>query len=366
MKVLYDSQMFDKQQYGGITRYFANLILGISKLHHVNADVSVLFSKNYYLQAAGKMILNRKLGQMIFSRGKSISKWNKNYSRYRIIKNDFDVFHPTYFHPYFLKFLKKPFVITIHDMIYELYPEYFQTNDHTAENKRKLIENANHIIAISETTKNDLMQIANVPSEKITVVYHGYKAIKNTNVPQMPLPDSYMLFVGGRDNYKNFGIFAKAASEIMRAHPEFKVVCAGGGVFTPEEKKQFELINIHQDCIYQIDASDDLLYWLYRGAKVFIYPSLYEGFGLPILEAFEAECPVVLSETSSFREVAGPAALYFDPSSYNDLVECLNRLIIDAQIRKDLISLGTMRLPLFSMEKCLFETLAVYKKCLQN
>jgi glycosyltransferase involved in cell wall biosynthesis len=364
IRVLYDHQMFDKQKQGGISRYFANLISGISQRAQITAQVSVLFTENYHLQAIHRMILNARVGSFLFSKTGRISKWNKNYSRYCIIKNDFDIFHPTYFHPYFLKLLKKPFVITVHDMIYELYPDYFKTNDFTSENKRKLIDKACHIIAISETTKADLIRLAQVPAEKITVVYHGHSPIKNSYVPKVALPEKYLLFVGARDNYKNFALFIRAASLAMAEHLDLKLVCVGGGAFTDEEKGELSALHIANETIHY-DATDELLYWLYKGAKAFVYPSLYEGFGLPILEAFEADCPVILSDTPSFVEVAAEAALYFNPHDHNTLAECLKLVLKDGSLRGDLISLGQRRLKMFSMEKCITETVEVYKKCLK-
>ena len=188
IKILYDSQMFDKQQYGGITRYFSNLITALERNSAFGVKVSVLATKNYYLSDIHKSAGSIFSG-FLLSNLRRLSKWNKNYSRLCILKNDFDLFHPTYFHPYFLSILKRPFVITVHDMIYELYPQYFKENDRTPQHKRQLIMAARHIIAISETTKRDLMQLLNVPAEKITVVYHGHSALLRSDKPAISLPE---------------------------------------------------------------------------------------------------------------------------------------------------------------------------------
>lgn len=357
--------MFDKQHHGGISRYFANLISAVNKLSNFKAAVSVLFTENYHLRAIHSNFLNAKIASVLFSKKSRISKWNKLYSRYCIVKNDFDIFHPTYFHPYFLSILKKPFVLTVHDMIYEIYPEYFKKDDLTSENKRMLIEQASHIIAISETTKKDLIRLLTVPAEKITVIYHGHTSIKNSIIPTMTLPTEYLLFVGARDNYKNFGVFAQAAGEVIKRHPDLQLVCVGGGMFTAEEQRLLRSMNL-EDKTTRYDVSDEILYWIYRSAKAFVYPSLYEGFGLPILEAFEAECPVILSNTPSFLEVGADAALYFDPNNFKDLVECLERVLEIPHLRQELLSLGRQRLAVFTMEKCITETIEVYKKCLND
>ena len=107
MKILYDFQMFDAQIFGGISRYFANLIAGLDKSRGIEAEVSVLFTKNYYLKDKRKWKINQFAGKLLFSNHQRLRSWNKNYSKFRIAKGDFDIFHSTYFHPYFLKFLKK-------------------------------------------------------------------------------------------------------------------------------------------------------------------------------------------------------------------------------------------------------------------
>jgi glycosyltransferase involved in cell wall biosynthesis len=357
--------MFDRQRHGGISRYFVNLISRISGREDVTAKVSVLFTDNYYLRSTDGWVKNPIIGKLLFGKKTRMSKWNKIYSRYCILRNNFDVFHPTYFHPYFLGVLKKPFVLTVHDMIYELYPSYFNQNDLTSEYKLKLIEKACHIIAISETTKNDLIRLTKVPGEKITVVHHGHTPIKNSKVPAVVIPAEYLLFVGDRNNYKNFSVFASAASEVMKQYLGLKLVCVGGGGLTNDEKSLLVTLGI-SDRLIHYDASDDLLYWLYKNAIAFVYPSLYEGFGLPILEAFEADCPVILSNTPSFLEVAAEAALFFDPSDYKSLADCLRRVLQDLKLREDLISLGQQRLKMFTMEKCINETIDVYKNCLND
>lgn len=355
--------MFDKQKYGGVSRYFANLISGLDDNPQFRAEVSVLSTENYYLANKRKWKLsNNIIGKFFLKDAKRISKWNKTYSRFCMIKNDFDLLHPTYFHPYFLKVLKRPFVITVHDMIYELYPHYFHDTDLTALHKIKVINAATHIIAISETTKSDLIRLLNVPEEKITVVYHGHSPIKNQTVPKIDFPDQYLLFVGGREDYKNFEIFAKGVAKVMEGNPELRLVCAGGGKFSSLEEHFLRQIGILHHTL-QYDTTDDLLYWLYKKAKAFVYPSLYEGFGLPILEAFESGCPVILSNTPSFHEVAGDAAVYFDPQNPESIAKEIQSILDHSNLAISMISKGNARLRDFTMEKCIAETIAVYKKC---
>ncbi|WP_316746572.1 glycosyltransferase family 1 protein [Pedobacter gandavensis] len=365
MKILYDYQMFDAQKFGGISRYFANLISGMKAYPEMKEKVSVLFTNNYYLKDKKKWKFDHAAWRLLFKNPKRLTKWNKNYSKFCIKKGDYDLFHPTYYNPYFLKFLEKKFVITVHDMIYELYPQYFGALDHTPQNKRKVIAAATHIIAISETTKQDLMRFLEVPEEKITVIYHGHTPIRNENEPALDLPENYVLFVGSRDDYKNFGLFSDAMALLMQKDETLHLVCTGGGVFTESERAALQKLGILART-GQYQASDEGLYWIYKKARLFAYPSLYEGFGLPILEAFEADCPVVLSDTPSFVEVAADAALFFDPKDPQQMADAFLQVLSDQELSTRLIVSGRNRLKEFSMEDCVARTIAVYKKCGKN
>lgn len=362
MKILYDYQMFDAQKFGGISRYFVNLISGMKASPEMEEKISVLFTNNYYLKDKKDWKFDHPIGRWLFSNPKSLTKWNKNYSKLCIKKGDYDLFHPTYYNPYFLKFLKKKFVITVHDMIYELYPEYFGPLDHTPQNKRRVIAAAAHIIAISETTKQDLMRFLQVPEEKISVVYHGHTPIRNENEPDLDLPENYVLFVGSRDDYKNFKLFAEAMALLMQQEETLQLVCAGGGVFSESERAQLQNLGILERT-GQYQASDEALYWMYKKARLFAYPSLYEGFGLPILEAFEADCPVVLSDTPSLVEVAADAALFFDPKDPQQMADAFLQVLTDQTLSARLVASGRTRLKDFTMEACVAKTIEVYKKC---
>lgn len=365
MKILYDHQMFDAQAFGGISRYFVNLIIALDHEADNNAEVSVLFTNNYYLKGKRGLSLDNLIGNTFFSKKSRVSKWNRNYSKYCLMKDDFDLFHPTYYNPYFLKFSRKPFVITVHDMIYELYPEFFNPDDFTAQYKKNIITLATHIIAISHTTKKDLMEILQIPEEKITVVYHGHTSTENEKESDLFLPERYILFVGGRDNYKNFIVFSRAAALVMQKDLTLNLVCAGGGKFTLVEQEHLKMLGI-LDRTIQYNVTDEDLYWVYKKACAFVFPSLYEGFGLPVLEAFDSGCPVVLSNTPSFLEVAGDAAIYFDPADFEQMAQCIQDLLANVSLQQSIVSKGKVRLKNFTMEKCVSQTIDVYRKCLKG
>ncbi|WP_341838621.1 glycosyltransferase family 1 protein [Chitinophaga pollutisoli] len=364
MKVSFDHQIFTMQRYGGISRYFANICNSLQEREDAECKLLVLYSRNQYIQDR-QFPMSPFLGERLLKKNSNLAKWNEKYARHHIRKNDFDILHPTYYHPYFLEGLKKPFVITVHDMIHELFPEYFSTNEVYVRYKRETISRADHLIAISASTENDLQRIYNIPESKISVVHHGYQdnpALLNaddTSSFQPPFRD-YVLFVGDRAGYKNFGRFVQAVKPVLERY-DIHLVCAGGGDFGAAEHEMLYRAGI-QHRAKQVSASEAQLNALYQHALAFVYPSLYEGFGLPILEAFRNNCPIITSNTSCFKEVGGDAAIYFDPYQVEDMTKAIDAVINSKELYGQLRAKGTERLGLFTMERCMEGTMEVYRK----
>ncbi len=361
MKILYDHQIFSIQEYGGISRYFYEVIRRIKRSDGFSIELSLLFSNNLYLDESYKyyrFFPNHKF------KGKTriLSLINKCYFIYNLKNLDFDVFHPTYYDPYFLKYLnKKPFVLTIHDMIHEKFPNLFPKKK-VSEHKYLLANKAKKIICVSENTKKDLIEIFKIPEEKIQVVYHG-TSFFSTKIKQksLQLPETYILYIGKRGGYKNFTYFVKSIAPLLVRNRELKIICAGGGRFSDKEKAFFNKLNIINQVLYLNVTSDNQLAELYRRAVCFVYPSLYEGFGLPILEAFSCGCPVVLSNTSSLPEVAGEAGLYFDPYDEISIRNAIEKIIENMDLREGLIKKGYSRLKLFSWDITAEKTKQIYE-----
>lgn len=358
LRIQYDHQIFSMQRYGGISRYFANLQQGIDESVSHEQQNGILFSRNHYLKRTG--ILPAAVGNRLFKTDRKIYKWNNRYSKLSIQLNGYDIFHPTYYDPYFLKYNTKPFVLTVHDMIHELFPENFHKDDVYAGYKKKCISQADHIIAISQCTKNDLQQFFDIPDEKITVIHHGIALSPPEYSHFSDLPEQYILFVGERVGYKNFKVMAEAFSLISKDNPKLFLVLAGGGPLTGAEAADLADKQILDKTI-QVTATDLELNTLYKSAQCFVFPSLYEGFGLPILEAFKNNCPVILSNSSCFPEIAGnSAALYFDATSGKSLADQMQIIHCDENKRDELIIQGRARLLNYPIQRCIQETLAVY------
>jgi len=363
MKVLYDHQIFSTQNYGGVSRYFFELMNYLNKYKEVDFELALSYSNNYYLKNAP--FSNHKTFSEKKKRWGLLDLLNKRNSKGALKKKDFDVFHPTYYDLYFLKYLsKKPFILTIYDMIHELYPQLF--SDDTSKWKRLLAQKAAKIISISENTKRDIMKFYNIDESKIKVIYLGSSLKKNDNLidPDIKLPENFILFIGSRIRYKNFDLFIRAITPLLKSSEDLYVVCVGSGRFSEVESYLFNKLNI-EGRVLQYLINDDTLPYLYQKALAFVFPSLYEGFGIPVLEAFSCGCPVVLSNASSFPEVAGEAGIYFDPNDESSIREAVSKVVYGGEkVRKDLQFKGLEQLKKFSWEKTAKETIAVYKKLL--
>ena len=373
IKVLFDHQIF-AQEVGGISRYFYNLINTLKKQGRISVKLSVSINKNLYFKKIGiiklrfrgssfcRSVLNRKPFRII------LQIINEYYTIYNLRIAKYDLLHVTNEDlSYLLDYkIDIPIIITIHDLIPELYPDYFPDIKIRLKKRAQAISRVNHFIAISETTKNDLISQYRVNPQNISVIYHGSPSLKNTNtlyVRPVPIDINYILYVGDRNaKYKNFFNLLDHISLILNKN--LKLVCIGTK-FTSMELEIAEKLNLNNKII-SIYASDDHLISIYRDAKCLIYPSIYEGFGLPLLEAMSAKCPVLCSNTPSLVEIAGDAAQYFDPFTFAGFHEGIMNIINDQSYRKDLILKGILRKEKFSWDNSAKKTENAYFKTIKT
>lgn len=363
MKVLYDYQIFRRQRYGGISRYFTNLI------RYAKEDetfVTCHHSKNYYYN---KLVggYDYKYESMIFEQiNNMISRFITNR---RIKRGDIEVFHPTYTDAYFLKFLtEEKVVITIHDLAIERYPERFSNAKEFIEQRKKLIEVADHIIAVSNNTKNELMDYYQIEDDRITVVYHGLpKEFGKISIHLRGLPEHYLLYVGQRGGNKNFGNFIEAFAQLKESNPDLSLLCVGGGEFSDDERKKMLDLGLERR-VQQRNLNDAVLAACYKQAEAFIFPSLYEGFGIPILEAFAMRCPIILSSIGSFQEIAGDHGTYFNPEDVSDMAETI-QWVIDPNNKEEVlrrVEAGSKALVEFTLKHTYNNTYKVYEKVINQ
>lgn len=364
MKIAFDSQIFTLQKYGGISRYFVKLV---SELHRQDVDAKIFaaFFNNRYLPELPKLLV----------KGFDVVRYPPKTGRFFLALNHFvsscaiekfkpDIVHETYFSPNVLSGSKgSARFVTVHDMIHEKFPESFSRRDSTKVNKLAAVKRADHVICISQSTKNDLCDISNIDPDKVSVVHHGFGELTQQPIAkQHDEQNPYFLYVGQRKGYKNFPLLLKALASSKILADNINVVAFGGGAFDKEELHLIDRLGLEVKRIRQVSGSDHLLAESYANALAFVYPSLYEGFGLPPLEAMAYGCPVISSNTSSMPEVIGDAGLYFDPNSIEELAFQLVTIFESLELRGKLIQQGFCRKEKFTWRKCADQTLALYQK----
>lgn len=381
MKVLYDYQVYYSQNFGGVSNAFTQLIKNLPE--EIEYELALCESDNIHLRESGlkevppldlvedNFISRKKFkGRGFLFRnysslfpGQTSLGRNRRCSINALKRGDFDIFHPTFYEDYFLSYLnRKPFVLTVHDMISELFWNN-RKNDIQIENKYKLCQNAAHIIAVSENTKKDLIQLFNVPEQKVTVIYHGAPEKKPLSSRSL-INGRYFLYVGQRALYKFFNEMLINLAPVFEKHQDVKLVCTGP-VFTKDELKMIHALKV-EDKVIHIHPSDIDMFNLYSYALCFIYPSVYEGFGIPILEAYQAECPVLLNHKSCFPEIAQDAAIYFNlDEQQSNLAEVTEKFLsMSENERKNLIARQNERMNFFSWRKSAKKMAEVYSSLL--
>lgn len=334
MKVGFDISQMAHQ--GGVATYTSNLTRELSK--NLELDMIYFYSslrKPYQgnLKNVRAYKLPPALLEIIFNRLRVVSIEN--------FTGPLDIFHSSDWTQPKSKAKK---VTTYHDVVPLKYPEWSDPKIVAVHKKRlELVEKeADFIIAVSQSTKKDLLEISKIPEDKITVVYEGptadFKRPTENEInafrKKYNLPKKFVLTISGVGERRNL-------ERVKEAAADYNLVIAG-------ETLPW--------------LSTDELELLYASSDVLLYPSLYEGFGLPILDAFASGVPVITSNVSSMPEVGGDAVLYVEPLNVKDIKDKLNMISSDNKLREELIKKGFARVRQFSWEKAAKETAEVYKK----
>jgi glycosyltransferase involved in cell wall biosynthesis len=358
MKILYDHQIFSYQDFGGVSRYFCEMLKHIPREYW---DISVIISNNIYLKnmKTGINYYNFFSGFSFPKKARLMLELGKFHSISKIRLNNYDILHLTHYESYGLKHTKKHTVLTYYDKCNSSYGY----NKHNIREQVKCFKHIDAIITISENTKRDLMSLFDLPENKISVIYLGINPSSyKYQIPRL-INKKYLLYVGMRKGYKNFSLFLEAFSYIVYNYDiELILVCTGNN-FDTDEKNLINKLRLN-DNIFIKRFTDDELINLYRFAELFVFPSKYEGFGLPLLEAMDNLCPVICSNTSCFPEIAGNAALFFDPDDKDSMINAMLEILSSDTKRKKLIELGKMRSQQFTWEKTAQEHLRLYQSLL--
>lgn len=315
MRIAYDYQAFFMQKYGGISRYYINLA---NKLHGLDQQVKIiapLHQNCYAIDLPEHLIDGFRLNKLPPKSNSAILLYNEIFSRLCINNWRPDILHQTYYSQCKLTPKNMPVVLTVYDMIHELFGDQFSSADMTSRNKRMAVQRANRIICISESTKNDLIRVFGVQSDKISIVHLGFDLFAPPSMGgdfSLALHEKpYLLYVGSRFEYKNFNRFIKSVAASKKLMRDFNIILFGGGSLTNAEIDFIKMQGFDEGQVKQVNGGDSFLANYYRGAEAFIYPSLYEGFGIPPLEAMSCMSPVIASNSSSMPEVIGDAAEFF-------------------------------------------------------
>lgn len=355
MRVVFDHQCFQDQAEGGVSRYVTSLVTALRGQSGVDV--------------AGWAGLHQGRAPEFFGGRRTDGRWLEGMgvvSRLTRFANTVgfaawahgsagEVYHATYYRcPRVPSRMAR--VVTAHDCIHERFPG---TGGNEAVLKREAFAQADHIICISECTREDVMRFYGIPEEKLSVVYHGAgygPRLDMSAAGAMRVSRPYVLYVGTRGGYKNFEVLRRLWASDQGLRAACDLICLGG--------ERDELTVGIPGLRHIVRVSDtELLAW-YKGAVALVYPSKYEGFGLPVLEAMSAGCPVLTTRCGAIPEVAGGAACYCDPDDSREWGEAIGRLLTRGGERAEWTAKGLVQARMFSWARCAESTVQVYVKAL--
>lgn len=354
IRVLIDGIVYSLQWFGGLVTYWNNVILhlGISTENKLSLEMTVA-DNNYFPSS--------ELGKYLTL---VTEESRQNY----------DLFHSTYYT--LPQNLNSKQILTFHDTIYEDFPEYFihETNfKNFMKRKKSCIDLADHIVAVSNTTKASILQHYEISPDRITVIHHGISSIFQNatslanekiqkDIKKFFIHKPFLLFVGGRRYYKNFILLLNAFA-ISKINQDFILVVVGSEqTFFDEEMEIIDKFKLQTKIRLLGFVKLEELISIYLSAYGFVFPTMAEGFGLPLLEAMACEIPVVCSDIPVLREVGGLSPIYFNPHDVNFLVQAIEELVFSSP--KERILKGKQRTLEFQWQKSVKELVKVYSRVL--
>ena len=365
MKILYDNFIFDLQKAGGISKLWYKLIKGLQNRNFTNLT---------YVEGRGNQNIFRK---ELAINNRSILKENPHSLALRkfqkIPNNGYDIYHSSYYRPLKKKGNTKV-VVTVHDFIYEKFSGYIPKIIHGYLKKRSLRQ-ADAIICVSENTRQDFYRhFPNTSKNSIHVVYNGvdelFKPIDRSKSfyinGQKFENEKFLLYVGNRGYAKNFEFVLQLMSSTIVKKMNLSLVCVGGGRVSSKELNKLKQLDLIDNIIFLTNLSSTHLNILYNHAFSLLFPSIYEGFGIPIVEAMKASCPIWTTNSSSVKELVGPYyPTSFNPKNWQEAEKAFRKLC-NSQTRKKAIEVGLKQSKLFSWDRCIDETIEIYQNLLRD
>lgn len=371
----------------GVDNYLYNLINEFSKIDKIKKDIYLIdYEVNNPFPELNKIIIKNPFEKFsnfvrnrlnlrfnLFSK-KSFYFWHL-YLNYCLNKKklNIDIIHSPEDASLFVKLKNQKKIITVHDTIPFYFPNMF---DFMTRYRYKILfsrtlKNSDKIIADSYNTKQDLIKHFKIPEKKIKVIHlaanENYKPLKENEINNIKqkynLNYSFILYVGTLEVRKNISILLKSLYKLKKQGIKHKLVITGKkGWKYKSIFKIIEQLNLQKDVIFIGYVSDEDLPALYNAADLFVYPSIYEGFGLPPLEAMQCGTPVITSNTSSLPEVVGNAGIMIDPYDVVELANNMHEVLVNVSLREELSKKGLERAKLFSWKKCAEEHLKIYEE----
>jgi glycosyltransferase involved in cell wall biosynthesis len=367
ISITFSSSIFSSTVYGGISRYFTELGLALNRLPDVSVSfVAPVYTNSYLARTPPSLVFGHHLSRLPGS-ARINPIINSLIEPHLLQMQKPSILHYTYYAPIYKRSFGSKVVVTVFDMIHELYPQFFDHSDTTTAQKLAAIRSADHIIAISESTKNDLLEYFHLPDEKVSVVYLASSLtpiLTKQKLPKACRP--YILYVGDRGGYKNFSALLKAYATSKYLSGSFDLICIGGHPFGENELAYITTNLVRKDSVKRVSCDDAHLSLYLSNAALLCYPSLYEGFGLPLLEAAAHNCPVVCSNIPVFVEIMGDSAYYFDPHSVISIRTALETVLAGSSIQQRMIMLAGKTVQKYSWNRCAIETHSVYKKLIAS
>lgn len=382
----------DARLYGplgkGLGRYVQEVVDTIIKIDHDSQYVIFLSPGNFDEFSIASDDIGRIKKVLVNARWYSFKE--QIILPFLIWREHLDLMHFPHFNIPVLNFT--PFIVTIHDLILTKFPTVRATTLHPFIYRFKswayrfviksALQNSRQIISVSNFTKQDIIEQFGVAPEKIVVIYEGVanlakgrdslfvaKLDEEQTLSRHRLGGDFLLYIGNAYPHKNLESLLVVFKNIHQSYPGLKLVLVGKIDYfysrvkcLAEELGLFSQENKDSAVIFPGYVPDIDLEILYKNARAYVFPSLYEGFGLPPLEAMAKSCPVVCSNVSSLPEILGDSAFYFNPSDQSDMEEKIKKILKDDSLRSNLIELGLVQAKKYSWWECASQTLSVYNK----
>ena len=367
MRISFTSSIFSLQQYGGISRYFFETATRLAKIPDTDVSILAYAHINAYLDSvAANCAVGVRIPSLPQPLRPLLARINVALAQRWLTRHGADIVHETYYS----STATAPgttTVVTVFDMIHEKFPHFAAGVEKVVRTKRSAIERADHIICISENTRRDLLEVYPIAPAKTSVVRLGFSLQTATGAATAkPCAEPYVLHVGKRGGYKNFDNLLQAYAAASAINRDYLLVCFGDAPFSAAEGARIAQLGLGAGRVRHLSGDDTALAAAYRHAALFVYPSRYEGFGIPPLEAMSFDCPVACSNAASLPEVVGDAAEMFDPDDVAAMGAAMEAVLGSQEHAALLRARGRDRLKRFSWDLCAQQTRAVYASLLNE